>query len=70
MAIKELIKDGLLMTVVASTMVGIFYALRIVGVGQHNALLTYIVGMAYVFTSVEIKYNFFDLMIKEPYIIK
>ena len=70
MAIKELIKDGLLMTVVASTMVGIFYALRIVGVGQNNALLTYIVGMAYVFTSVEIKYNFFDLMIKEPYIIK
>ena len=26
--------------------------------------------MAYVFTSVEIKYNFFDLMIKEPYTIK
>ena len=32
--------NGLLMTVVASTAAGIFYALRITGVGQHNALLT------------------------------
>ena len=39
-AIKP-IGDGLLMTVVASMAAGIFYALRITGVGQHNALLTY-----------------------------
>ena len=32
--------DGLLMTVVASTAAGVFYALRMAGVGQHNALLT------------------------------
>ena len=32
--------DGLLMTVMASTVAGIFYALRMAGVGQHNALLT------------------------------
>ena len=38
-AAKKPIKDGLLMTVVASTTAGIFYALRMVGVGQHNALL-------------------------------
>ena len=32
--------DGRLIFTVASTTVGIFYALRAVGVGQYNALLT------------------------------
>ena len=40
MAAKKSIGDGLLITTVASTTVGIFYALRAAGVGQHNALLT------------------------------
>ena len=31
--------DGLLITTVASTTVGMFYALKAAGVGQHNALL-------------------------------
>ena len=39
-AAKKPIKDGLLMTAVASTTAGIFYALWIAGVGQHNALST------------------------------
>ena len=39
-AAKKAIGDGLLITTVASTTVGIFYALRAAGVGQHNALLT------------------------------
>ena len=37
---KNTIGDGLLITTVASTTVGMFYALRAAGVGQHNALLT------------------------------
>ena len=40
MANKKPIGDGLLMTVAASIAAGIFYALRMPGVGQHNALLT------------------------------
>ena len=32
--------NGLLITTVASTTVGIFYALKAADVGQHNALLT------------------------------
>ena len=39
-ATEKLIKDGVLMTTAAFTTTGIFYTLRIVGVGQHNALLT------------------------------
>ena len=39
-ATKEPIGNRLLMTVVASTAAGIFYTLRIAGVGQHNTLLT------------------------------
>ena len=34
------IGDGLLITTVVSTTVGIFYALREAGLGQHNADLT------------------------------
>ena len=33
--------DGLLITTVASTTVGIFYALRAAGVGQHKALFRF-----------------------------
>ena len=40
MAAKKPTGDGLLITTVVSTIVGIFYALRAVGVGQYNALLT------------------------------
>ena len=39
-AAKKPIGDELLITTAASTTVGIFYALRAAGVGQHNALLT------------------------------
>ena len=39
-AAKKSIGDGLLITTVTSTTVGIFYVLRAAGVGQHNALLT------------------------------
>ena len=39
-AAKKPTEDGLLIFTVASTTVGIFYALRAVGVGQYNALLT------------------------------
>ena len=38
--VQKPIGDGLLITTVASTTVGIFYALRAAGVGQHNALIT------------------------------
>ena len=38
--LKRSIGDELIITTVASTTVGIFYALRAAGVGQHNALLT------------------------------
>ena len=38
-AARKPIGDGLLITTVASRTVGIFYALRAAGVGQHNALL-------------------------------
>ena len=41
-AAKKPIGDGLLITTVASTTVGIFYAVRPAGVGQLNALLTYL----------------------------
>ena len=34
------IGDGLLITTVVATTVGIFFGLRAVGMGQHNALLT------------------------------
>ena len=40
MAAKKPTGDGLLITTVVSTIVGIFYALRAAGVGQYNALLT------------------------------
>ena len=40
-AAKKPIADGLLVTTVACTTVGIFYAVRAAGVGQHNALLTF-----------------------------
>ena len=40
-AAKKPIADGLLITTVACTTVGIFYAVRAAGVGQHNALLTF-----------------------------
>ena len=39
-AAKKTIGNGLLITTVASTTVGIFYAVRAAGVGQHNALST------------------------------
>ena len=39
-AAKKPIGDGLLITTVVSTTVGIFYTLRVAGVGQHNALTT------------------------------
>ena len=39
-AAEKLIKDGVLMTTAAFTTTGIFYTLRMVGIGQHNALLT------------------------------
>ena len=39
-AAKKPTGDGLLITTVASTTVGIFYALREAGIGQYNALLT------------------------------
>ena len=39
-ATKKTIGDELLITTVASTIVGIFYALRTAGVGEYNALLT------------------------------
>ena len=32
---------GLLMTIIASTMTGIFYKLRLADIGQYNTLLTY-----------------------------
>ena len=32
---------GLLMTIIASTMAGIFYTLRLADIGQHKTLLTY-----------------------------
>ena len=32
---------GLLMTIIASPMAGIFYKLRLADIGQHNTLLTY-----------------------------
>ena len=32
---------GLLMTIIASTMAGIFYTLRLADIGQQNTLLTY-----------------------------
>ena len=38
--VKKLIGDGLPVTAVASTTVGIFYALRAADIGQHNALIT------------------------------
>ena len=38
--VQKPIGDGLLITTVASTTVGIFYALRAAGAGQHNALIT------------------------------
>ena len=40
-AAKKPIADRLLITTVACTTVGIFYAVRAAGVGQHNALLTF-----------------------------
>ena len=40
-AAKKPIADGLLITTVACTTDGIFYAVRAAGVGQHNALLTF-----------------------------
>ena len=40
-AAKKPIADGLLITTVACTTVGIFYLVRAAGVGQHNALLTF-----------------------------
>ena len=40
-AAKKPIADGLLITTVACTTVGIFYAVRAAGVRQHNALLTF-----------------------------
>ena len=50
----EPIRYGLLMAAVASTTVGIFYALRAAGVRQYSALLTsYVVGMLYVFTGMK-----------------
>ena len=39
-AAKKPIEDGLLITTVAATTLGIFYALRAAGVEQPNALLT------------------------------
>ena len=36
----EPIRDGLLIAAVASMTVGIFYVLRMAGIGQHNTLLT------------------------------
>ena len=36
----EPIRDGLLIASVASMTVGIFYVLRMAGIGQHNTLLT------------------------------
>ena len=39
-AAKKPIGNGLLITTVAFTTVGIFYAVRAAGVGQHNALST------------------------------
>ena len=38
--VEKPIGDGLPITTVVSTTVGIFYALRAAGVGQHNALIT------------------------------
>ena len=32
---------GLLMTIIVSTMAGIFYTLRLADIGQHKTLLTY-----------------------------
>ena len=32
---------GLLMTIIASAMAGIFYTLRLADIGQHKTLLTY-----------------------------
>ena len=37
---KPIEQDGLLITIVASTTVVIFYALRVAGLGQHNVLIT------------------------------
>ena len=37
---KKPVGDELLINTVASTTVGIFFALKAAGVGQHNALLT------------------------------
>ena len=37
---KKPMGDELLINTVASTIVGIFFALKAAGVGQHNALLT------------------------------
>ena len=39
-AVTKPIGDGLLITIVAATAAGIFYALRAAGVEQNNALLT------------------------------
>ena len=39
--VRKPIGDGLLITTVASTPVGIFYALRAAGVGQHKALFRF-----------------------------
>ena len=57
--------DGLLMTSMAATAIGIFLGLRAVGVGQQSALLTstylaYLMSLPIVYQNK--KGNFFDMM--------
>ena len=66
---KKPIKDGILMTAVASTTAGIFYALRMAGVGQHNTLLVS-TSLAWLISLPVWKMQFFDMIIKRTYIIK
>ena len=40
MMTSKKLTDGLVITVVASAVAGIFHTLRMAGVGRHNALLT------------------------------